>query len=88
VIGVCNSAVQKFVHFSIALDGSTDARDTAQLLLLMRGVTTVPDVASELPSVEAVKDSGGTNERLQATLDPYDLSWNDLMAVTTDGSPT
>ena len=34
-----NDKVQDFTYFSLALDESSDARDTAQLLIFLRGIT-------------------------------------------------
>jgi hypothetical protein len=39
-------AIQSFVYFSVALDDSTDANDTAQLLIFMQGVTDKIDIVN------------------------------------------
>lgn len=70
---------KKCLYFSTALDGSSDARDTAHLLAFVRRLNEKFEVVDELLSMEALK-STTTGEklhrRLSATLIHYGLSWN------------
>ena len=43
--------VKDFTYFSLALDESSDARDTAQLLIFLRGITPDFEITEELASV-------------------------------------
>jgi hypothetical protein len=80
--------VKKCLYFSIALDGSSDARNTAHLPVFMRRLNEKFEVVDESLSMEALKSTTGEelHRRMPATLILYEISWNKLMAVTTYGS--
>lgn len=49
------SGVGSFDFFSLALDKSCDVRDTAQLLVLLRGITQEFKITEELAAVRSMK---------------------------------
>lgn len=49
--------VKDFTYFSLALDESSDARDTAQLLIFLRGITPDFEMKEELASVQSMKST-------------------------------
>ena len=46
-----------FTYFSLALDESSDAHDTAQLLIFLRGITPDFEITEELASVQSMKST-------------------------------
>lgn len=78
------------VHFSAALDESTDASDTAQLLVFIRGVTETFEVHQELASLASLHGRVTGLEIFKAfkkIVEDLNLSWDKLVSVTTDGAP-
>ena len=72
----------------MALDESTDVTDTAQLLLFIRGVNAEFEVTEELASMNSLRGTTtGENmfKEVEKTLTKYNLKWNQLKCVTTDG---
>ena len=51
------TASGSFQVFSIALDGSIDIQDTAQLLLYLGGIDENFEITEELLSMESLKDT-------------------------------
>uniref|UniRef100_A0A8C3THQ5 Uncharacterized protein n=1 Tax=Chelydra serpentina TaxID=8475 RepID=A0A8C3THQ5_CHESE len=68
-----NKKAQGFTLFSLALDDSTDIKDTAQLLIFVRGIGTTK--GSDL------------YKRVFGCLEYLKLPWSKLVNVTTGGSP-
>ena len=80
-----------FVFYSLALDESNDVRDTAQLLIFVRGINDNFEIIEELSaSLESLK---GTTRREDLFLKVTDVigrfksPWNKLKHVINDGSP-
>ncbi|XP_058846468.1 general transcription factor II-I repeat domain-containing protein 2A-like [Acipenser ruthenus] len=85
-----NRKAQCFTLFSLALDDSTDIKDTAQLLIFVRGINNKFEITEEFLSMESMK--GTTKgldlyERVSGCLERLKLPWSKLANVTTDGSP-
>lgn len=79
---------QRFTHYSIAMDESTDISDTSQLLVFVRGVDDDLNVTQELASVNSMHGTttgADIFKELQQTLTKYNLDWNRLQGVTIDG---
>lgn len=79
---------KNFKWFSLALDESTDINDTAQLLLFIRGVNTEFEVTEELASMNSLHGTTRGEDifkEVEKTLAQYNLKWNQLKCVTTDG---
>ncbi|XP_076132871.1 general transcription factor II-I repeat domain-containing protein 2A-like [Alosa pseudoharengus] len=79
-----------FEFYSIACDESTDATDTAQLLIFLRGVDVNFGITEELLDLRSLK--GTTRgidifEAVSAAMNDINLPWDKLCGVTTDGAP-
>jgi hypothetical protein len=73
---------------SPALDESTDASGTSQLLLFIRGVDKGSDVTEKLASVYSMHGTstgGDMFKDVEKLFISYNLQWNPLKYVTTDG---
>ncbi|XP_023724818.1 general transcription factor II-I repeat domain-containing protein 2 [Cryptotermes secundus] len=74
--------------FTDALDESTDITDTAQLLLFTRGVNADFEVTEELASMNSLRGTTTGEDifkEVEEMLTKYNLKWNQLKCVTTDG---
>ncbi|KAG0711181.1 General transcription factor II-I repeat domain-containing protein 2 [Chionoecetes opilio] len=77
-------------YFSLALDESTDVKDTVQLAIFFRGVTDNLDVVEEFLQLVPLKGTTTGADVLCAVLkcvDEMGLDLAKLSAVTTDGAP-
>ncbi|XP_064411766.1 general transcription factor II-I repeat domain-containing protein 2A-like [Latimeria chalumnae] len=85
-----NKKVQCFTLFSLALDDSTDIKDTAQLLIFVRGINDKFEITEEFLSMESMKGTtkgSDLYERVSGCIECLKLPWSKLANVTTDGSP-
>uniref|UniRef100_A0A8C8R4R6 Uncharacterized protein n=1 Tax=Pelusios castaneus TaxID=367368 RepID=A0A8C8R4R6_9SAUR len=85
-----NNTAVSFKLYSLALDESTDIKDTAQLLIFIRGVSDRFEITEEFLAMEPLK--GKTRgedlyDRVSAVIESMKLPWSKLANVTTDGSP-
>ena len=79
-----------FDFYSIACDESTDAGDTAQLLIYLRGVDDNFCITEELLDIRSLKGTTTGKDIFKAVSDAIDkmgLKWDKLCGVTTDGAP-
>ncbi|KAM4629813.1 general transcription factor II-I repeat domain-containing protein 2-like [Polymixia lowei] len=79
-----------FDFFSIACDESTDATDTAQLLIFLRGVDDDFWITEELLDLRSLKGTTTGKDIFEAVSDSIDqagLKWDKLCGITTDGAP-
>ncbi|XP_067933366.1 general transcription factor II-I repeat domain-containing protein 2-like [Watersipora subatra] len=79
-----------FDFYSIACDESTDATDTAQLLIFLRGVDENFGVTEELLDLKSLKGTTTDMDIFEAVSDSIDkmgLQWDKLCGVTTDRAP-
>ncbi|XP_030613825.1 general transcription factor II-I repeat domain-containing protein 2 [Archocentrus centrarchus] len=79
-----------FDFYSIACDESTDATDTAQLLIFLRGVDDNFCITEELLDLRSLKGTTTGKDIFEAVSDAVDnigLKWDKLCGVTTDGAP-
>lgn len=79
-----------FVAFSLALDESTDTKDTAQLSVFIRGVTADLQVCEEFLQLVPLRDTTTGQDICDAVLlcvDQHSLDLSRLVCVTTDGAP-
>lgn len=83
------SKCKKFEFYSVAMDESTDATDTAQVAIFIRGVDRDFSIVEELASVVALKGTTrGTDlySSLTQTLRKCELDFSNISAITTDGA--
>ena len=81
----------EFAYYSLAFDESTDAKDTAQLAVFVRGVSGQFDVTEELASLIAMKDKTTGADLLRVVkyvMNDIGLSYEQLCGVSTDGAPS
>lgn len=82
---------KEFEFFSLACDESTDASDTAQLLIFLRGVDNEMNVTEELLDLQSLKaQTRGTDlfSSVCAAVDDMKLPWNKISGIITDGAPS
>uniref|UniRef100_A0A3P9MHA2 SPIN-DOC-like zinc-finger domain-containing protein n=1 Tax=Oryzias latipes TaxID=8090 RepID=A0A3P9MHA2_ORYLA len=80
----------KFEFFSLACDESTDASNTAQLLIFLRGVDRDMNVSEELLELQGLTgQTTGTDLFLSlcSAVDDMNLPWNKVTGIITDGTP-
>lgn len=85
-----NKKVQSFTLYSLALDESSDTKDTAQLLIFIRGITDSCKITQEFLAIESLRRKTRREDLLDSVLqviDRHKLPWSTLANVTTDGSP-
>ncbi|XP_015426251.1 PREDICTED: general transcription factor II-I repeat domain-containing protein 2-like [Myotis davidii] len=85
-----NSKAEFFKFYSLALDESNDVKDTAQLLIFIRGISDNFEIMEEFLAMEPLK--GKTRgedlyDRVSTVIEKMKLPWSKLANVTTDGSP-
>ncbi|XP_075907338.1 general transcription factor II-I repeat domain-containing protein 2B-like [Nelusetta ayraudi] len=81
--------VASFDFFSLALDESCDIRDTAQLLIFVRGITDFK-ITEELAVMRSMKGTTTGSDlfmEVNACMDTLGLKWDRLAGVTVDGCP-
>ena len=84
------SDVPNFDFFTLALDESCDVRDTAQLLIFLRGITSDFKLTEELAAMRPMKGTTTGADlftEVKACMTELGLDWNRLAGVTTDGCP-
>ena len=83
--------VKEFCFYSLAMDESTDCRDTAQLLIYIRGVDKNFNINEELAGMQSMK--GRTTgkdictELINCVNNKLAYSFTNLVAICTDGAP-
>ncbi|CAM4535274.1 unnamed protein product [Caretta caretta] len=88
-----NKKAPGFTLFSLAFGDSTDIKDTAQLLIFVRGIDDKFEITEEFLSMESMKgttkgsDLYDLYERVSGCFEHLKLPWSKLANVTTDGSP-
>lgn len=80
-----------FAFYSIAVDESTDATDTAQVAIFIRGVDNSFSIVEELAGVVGLKGTTRGSDvysTLKEVLSKCELTLNNISAITTDGAPS
>lgn len=78
-----------FDYFSLACDESTDASDTAQLLIFLRGVDGNMNVTEELLDLKSLKgQTRGTDLFVSVceAVDDIKLPWSKVSGIISDGA--
>ena len=76
---------------SIALDKSTDLRDTAQLVVFIRGVTDNFEVIEEfldMASMKATTTGQNICEEVIKMMKKFEIDTSKLVGITTDAAPS
>ena len=84
-----NKKAESFKFYSLALDGSTDIKDTAQLLIFVRGITDNFEITEEFLAMESMRGTmRGVDlyDTVSNVIERFKLPWSRLANVTTDGS--
>ncbi|KAK3545777.1 hypothetical protein QTP70_012656 [Hemibagrus guttatus] len=79
-----------FDFYSIACDESTDATDTAQLLIFLRGVDhnfCCTEELLDMMSLKGTTTGGNIFDAVSEAIEKMGLKWDKLCGVTTDGAP-
>ena len=82
---------KEFLWYSLALDESTDVKDTAQLLVSIRGLDHNFTVTEELLSIEPLKGTSIGQDMFESVkncMEKNGLLWNRMASITTDGTPS
>ncbi|KAM8977132.1 general transcription factor II-I repeat domain-containing protein 2-like [Pelodytes ibericus] len=85
------NSTKKLSYFSLALDESNDVRDSAQLLIFIRGMNDYFEVTEELAALQSIKGTTTGEdiyEKVCQTVNDLELDWAKLASVTTDGAPS
>ena len=80
-----------FEWFSIAVDESTDAQGTAQLLIYIREIDDSFKITEEFLFMESLKDTTTGKDLFESVINSIamsGLSLNKLASITTDGAPS
>lgn len=80
----------KFKYFSLAIDESTDVSDTAQLAVFVRGIDDDFNITEEMLGLQAMKDTTTGEDifqELKMLMAKFNLSFEKLHGVSTDGAP-
>ena len=81
---------EKFVSFSVCLDETTDIKNTAQMAIFFRGVTSDFQIDENLLSLESMHETTRGEDLLQKLLQAlgkFNLPLDKLCGVATDGAP-
>ena len=81
---------ESFKFYSLALDESNNIKDTAQLLIFIRGIKDRFEITEEFLTMESWKGKTWIQDlydRVPAVIERMNLPWRKLANVTTDGSP-
>ncbi|XP_076147302.1 general transcription factor II-I repeat domain-containing protein 2-like [Alosa pseudoharengus] len=85
-----NKKAESFKLYSLALDESNDVKDTAQLLIFIRGINDNFEITEEFLAMESLKGTTRGEDlynHVSAAIERRKLPWSKLANVTTDGSP-
>ena len=81
---------EAFDYFSLACDESTDASDTAQLLIFLRGVDNNMNITEELLDLQSMKGQTRGSDLFVSVCEAVDdmkLLWSKVSGIITDGAP-
>ncbi|KAG6926376.1 GTF2I repeat domain containing 2 [Chelydra serpentina] len=83
--------VSEFCFYSLAMDESTDLKDTAQLLIFIRGIDKNFEITEELAGMCSMtgRTTGKeiSSEVIKCMNDKLGLDFTNLVAICTDGAP-
>lgn len=82
--------VKSFVTFPIAVDESTYANNTSQLIIFICGVDENFDITEELLDMVHMTDQTSESDLflyVEKSLEKFNVDWSKWVSVTTDGAP-
>jgi glutaredoxin-related protein len=82
--------ITRLEAFSIALDDSTDAPDTAQLAIFIQGVDVDFNITEKLLALQPLKGTTTSEdifETFNTVFGRFGLKWSSLSGICTDGAP-
>ena len=91
ILSSLQSRIASFQFFSLAMDESTDACDTAQLAVYIRGIDSEFTITEELLSLVPMKGTTTGKDLFDAVLKvmvDFNLDYKLLKGITTDGAPS
>ncbi|KAL3980946.1 trypsin [Sarotherodon galilaeus] len=90
ITSILNKKAKSFTFYSLALDESNDVKDTAQLLIFIRGINETFEITEEFLTMKSLKGQTRGEELFEwvsAAIKNMKLPRSKLVNVTTDGSP-
>ncbi|XP_063814316.1 general transcription factor II-I repeat domain-containing protein 2-like [Pseudophryne corroboree] len=87
---VVKSRAAHFKFYAMAIDESTDATDTAQLAIFIRGIDDKYNIIEEMAALVPLKDTTKARDLYEAvknTLQRFSLSFANISGIATDGAP-
>lgn len=91
ICATLNTVSKHFVHFSLALDETTDIKNTAQLAIFIRGVDSEMNITEELLDLISLKNTTtgkDIKEAVISCMEAHEIDMKKLIGIATDGAPS
>ncbi|XP_029652323.1 general transcription factor II-I repeat domain-containing protein 2-like [Octopus sinensis] len=90
IVGTLQTQLPKCVQYSLSLDESTDANDTAQLVIFIRGINVNFNMIEEMLDLCHMKcTTTGRDiiEHVTLSLEKFNVDRNKIKSIINDGAP-